>query len=154
MPEVKDRTGERMGPYRLEERLKSAGPGGGCLYLAHHRRTGARAVLLLPVEGVHPRPRASWRVRMSGRKEPSAVTIELGRPSQPMLAKDLSEALSQMTTEVLRVEDPARLTAYLLARPVEVPPSARWKVVLGVLGGVLGLLALGAGLWLYRTAGS
>lgn len=128
-------TGGRVGPYRLGERFKSVGPGPGQLYLAHHVRTGARVLVLLPREREPWKSRAPWQVRISSRTEPSSrkleVKVELEERSPPVAASEVADALRLLTQAVSQVEDPKGLYRRLMAGPVA--RRERWWWALGGL---------------------
>lgn len=124
-------TGGRVGPYRLGERFKSVGPGPGQLYLAHHVRTGARVLVLLPQEREEWKSRGPWQVRISGRKEPSSVKVELEEASPPVPASEVADALRLLTQAVSQVEDKTGLYTRLMAGPVA--RRERWRWALGGL---------------------
>ena len=161
MADEKKWKGGRLGPFGIGRRLEGVEPELGRLYEAHHVKTGAPAVVLVPGRSMDWEPEESWQVRVSSNEAPAYVALEVERGPALGTLPELARMFDLITSALERVERSVQARGHLTGQPVgrvklyvgrarRLLRSWRWRAAAG-----LALVTLGAGLWLLLSgAGS
>lgn len=161
MADEKKWKGGRLGPFGIGRRLEGVGTDLGRLYEAHHVKTGAPAVVLVPGRSMDWEPEESWQVRVSSNEAPAYVALEVERAPGSGTLPELARMFDLITSALERVERNVQVREHLTGQRVgrvklyvgrarRLLRSWRWRAVAG-----LALATLGAGLWLLLSgAGS
>ena len=138
--------GNRLGPYKLEQRYRNTGDLGR-VYRARNTLTGAPALVMKPTERTaEDAPLADWRLRLLSSTSPSYLSLEVESAPEAADARAAGEELEFM------LEDMLQMLACTGSRPETLPhlrsPPARERVERGHLhrlfGGALAAAFAGA----------